>query len=898
MTGMAAAAQDWPAVTMECRPGSRWWWLGSAVDEKNLTYNIEQYAKAGLGTLEITPIYGVKGNEANDIEYLSDKWMKMLAHSYTQAEANGMAIEMNNGTGWPFGGPGVSIEEAATKAVFVHADITGGKTVRHTFTTDKSHDRLNRLMAYGDGGETVVDLTADVTDNTLVWNAPKGKWQLVALFTGKTGQQVKRAAPGGEGFVLDHLNPEAVTNYLNKFDRAFAVSKVPYPQTFFNDSYEVYGADWTPSLLQEFEKRRGYRLQDHFPDFISNERTETTRRIVSDYRQTMAEMLLDNFLRPWSGWAHSHGSLTRNQAHGSPANLIDAYACVDIPECEGFGLSDFNIKGLRTDSLRKKNDSDISMLKYASSAAHITGKKLVSSETFTWLTEHFRTSLSQCKPDMDLMFVSGVNHAFFHGTPYSPREAAWPGWLFYASINMSPTNSIWRDASAFFEYITRCQSFLQSGRPDSDFLLYLPIHDMWDELPGRMVAFDIHRMNRYAPKFISAVHAIIDRGYDVDYVSDAIIGTLIAKNGQLVAGGNSHYKAIIVPEARLMPEQTLEKLLSLAEQGATVIFAGRYPESVPGYADLSRRMAVFDRLKARMSGNSFTGKGRVLLAEDYDRALELSGVKGEELRTKHGLHFVRRILDDGKLYFVSSLQNADTDSTVTLNAKGRSWMLYNPMNGEKGVITPVDTTGGTTKIRLQLKSGESVFIRSLDYPVTGVPRWNYTTEMPGAITLQNGWELEFVESTPSIGGVFDIDSLRPWTALDIPAAKINTGTARYRTQIELTSVEADSWVLDLGDVRESARVYVNSQYAGTLWAVPFRMDIGRLLKLGRNTIEVEVTNLPANRIAHMDRCKTEWRIFKNANMARLNGEKEDYSRWGTIPAGLNSEVRLIPVKYD
>ena len=75
------------------------------------------------------------------------------------------------------------------------------------------------------------------------------------------------------------------------------------------------------------------------------------------------------------------------------------------------------------------------MLKYASSAAHIAGKTYTSSETFTWLTEHFRTSLSQCKPDMDLMFVSGVNHMFFHGTPYSPKEAEWPGWLFYASIN-------------------------------------------------------------------------------------------------------------------------------------------------------------------------------------------------------------------------------------------------------------------------------------------------------------------------------------------------------------------------------------------------------------------------------------------------------------------------------
>ena len=121
------------------------------------------------------------------------------------------------------------------------------------------------------------------------------------------------------------------------------------------------------------------------------------------------------------------------------------------------------------------------MLKYAPSAAHICGKPYTSSETFTWLTEHFRTSLSQLKPDIDLMFCAGVNHMFFHGTCYSPKEDTWPGWKFYASIDMSPTNSIWRDAPYFMQYVERCQSFLQWGEPDNDFLVYLPVRDMWQK---------------------------------------------------------------------------------------------------------------------------------------------------------------------------------------------------------------------------------------------------------------------------------------------------------------------------------------------------------------------------------------------------------------------------------
>ncbi len=571
LLGSTVQAQNWPEIKPEARPGSRWWWMGSAVDQKGLAYNLHKYGTAGIGSLEITPIYGVKGNEQRDIPFLSSRWMEMYQYTQDEAQKNGIDIDMNTGTGWPFGGPEITLEHAATRAIFEQYTVTGGKKIEQQIeiTSPKEQKQrefaqLSRLMAYAEDG-TCLNLTSKVKNGKLEWNAPKGKWKLIALFVGKTLQKVKRAAPGGEGYVMDHMNPEAVKGYFTKFDRAFKQNKATYPRTFFNDSYEVYKADWTPHLLEEFERRRGYKLEEHFPEFLDASRPEATRRIVSDYRETVSEMLIDNFTTQWTKWAHKHGSTTRNQAHGSPANLIDTYASVDIPECEGFGLTDFHIKGLRKDSLTRPNFSDISMLKYASSAAHIAGKPYTSSETFTWLTEHFRTSLSQCKPDMDLMFVSGVNHMFFHGTPYSPQDAAWPGWLFYASINMSPTNSIWRDAPAFFEYITRCQSFLQMGQPDNDFLVYLPIYDLWDELPGRLVSFDIHKMDRYAPKFIKTIQTIIAGGYDVDYISDAFIKTTRCADNQLVTSGGTHYKALIVPAARLMPAATLRFLYTYTD---------------------------------------------------------------------------------------------------------------------------------------------------------------------------------------------------------------------------------------------------------------------------------------------------------------------------------------------
>ena len=122
-----AMAQSWPSATTEAKPGTRWWWLGSAVDKENLQWNLKQYADHGIGAVEITPLYGVQGNEANNIPYLSDKWMSMLRYTAEQCRENGIELDMATGTGWPFGGPWVPLEESACKVVFVDTVFTGKK---------------------------------------------------------------------------------------------------------------------------------------------------------------------------------------------------------------------------------------------------------------------------------------------------------------------------------------------------------------------------------------------------------------------------------------------------------------------------------------------------------------------------------------------------------------------------------------------------------------------------------------------------------------------------------------------------------------------------------------------------------------------------------------------------
>jgi hypothetical protein len=855
---------SWPEITQEAKPWTRWWWLGSDVDSVNLTYNLEALSHAGIGGVEVTPVYGVQGRDAHYIDYLSPRWMAMLAFTESEAARLGMSVDMSNGTGWPFGGPEVTIDDAACKAIFQEYTLRGGQSLSQRIVVKDEKQQpfatLGKLMAYSTDGKAI-DLTEKVSsDGKLDWTATQGNdYKLIALFVGKTLQQVKRAAPGGQGYVIDHLNKEAVKRYLDKFEKAFAKNNTPYPHSFFNDSYEVYGGDWTPGLLNEFEQRRGYRLQDHFPDFLAKGATEASVRVIVDYRETVADMLRENFTQTWTDWAHSHGVTTRNQAHGSPANLLDIYASVDIPECESFGITDFDVPGLRKDSIRKQNDSDPTILKYASSAAHITGKKYTSSETFTWLTEHFRTSLSQCKPELDLMFISGVNHVFFHGATYSPKEAEWPGWKFYAAIDMSPTNTIWRDAPAFFDYITRAQSFLQSGTPDNDFLLYFPMYDIWQEKRGNYyLPFAIHDVLHELPNFSEAVEQITKRGFDLDYISDRFLQTTTVKNGRLITEGGTGYKALILPPAKHIPPATQQQIDNLIQQGATVIYGKNE------YAELSQY-------------------------EQYEESL-VSDKGGKLIRRKH---------DAGYIYFMTMLQNKSVDGWITLGTPAKSAMLFDPMTGKKGKAQ-LRGDNGHTEVYLQLQPGESIILKTFTTKNIQAENWNYYQPTGKKIELKNGWTMRFIESIPQINEQFHLTALGSWTDLPNDTVKINRGTALYQTTFNVTKEEGKEYRLCLGDVRESAVVKVNGKKAGTLFAVPFEANIGDLLQTGENIMAIEVTNLPANSIADYDRRGVQWRIFKEINFVNITYSDTRFDIWEPMPSGLLGPVTIneLQIKND
>ncbi len=865
IAALGAAAQSWPEVMNEAKPGTRWWWHGSAVDKGNLQWLMQQYSEHGIGAVEITPVDAIQGNEANNIPYLSDRWMEMLRQVQQNARESDMEVGMATGTGWPFGGPWVPLEESACKVVFVEASFLGRQARGLELAVsegDRPYSHLSKVMAYSSRG--AFDVTPFVKDGHLSWSAPEGtseneSWQVIALFVRYGVLKVKRAAPGGEGWVIDHFDSTSVAHYLQHIEAAFERTGTPYPHTFFNDSYEVATATWTTRLLQEFEHRRGYRLEEYLPELTGhlaeNRRSSKTREeVVSDYRETLSDLLLENFTMQWTAWAHRHGAITRNQAHGSPSNLIDCYAAVDIPEIEGFGLSELGIKGLRTDPGKTRpNYSDFSMLKYASSAAHICNKPFTSSETFTWLTEHFRTSLSQLKPDLDLMFCAGVNHIFFHGSAYSPQGDAWPGWKFYASIDMSPTNSIWRDAPYFMQYATRCQSFLQWGRPDNDFLVLLPVRDMWrTHLDQLLMMFTIHDMARLAPEFIETILSIDRAGFDCDYISERLLLNVAFRDGMLTTQGGTQYRGLIVPGSGRMSEAAGKHIEALKAQGAP-IFYDINPEALSRVA------------------------------------------RPETMKAGYGLKAIRRSNPSGYHYFIANLTPNDVSAAIPLAVPFRRAVWFNPLNGE---IQPArfDEQG----VEMNLRSGESMILQTWDEGNgnTGEGSSLKTAEArvdSDRILLEGPWTLSFIEEAPRVGKTFRLDSLQTWETLDDDSVKVTMGTGVYSTRFRMRKGEDPKgpWQIDLGDVRESARVYINGQYIGCAWCVPFVLDCRQALREGWNDIRIEVTNLPANRIRELDSRGVKWRKMTGINLVDINYKHTTYEGWDLVPSGLNSAVSLV-----
>jgi hypothetical protein len=594
-------------------------------------------------------------------------------------------------------------------------------------------------------------------------------------------------------------------------------------------------------------------------------------------------------------WSHDHGFKSREQAHGAPANLLDLYASADVPETETFGSSNFPIPGFRADPNPGHGKPEPMISRFASSAAHVAGRPYASSETLTWLREHFNVALSQCKPEVDQVFLAGINRVYFHGSCYSPTDAAWPGWLFYASTEFNSRNTIWRDLPAMNAYIARCQSILQGGSPDNDVLVYWPIYDQWNDASGMEKRFAMSP-SRWANESPCAQleRELIQAGYAFDLVSDRQLNETKFVDGRLRASGGAQYRVLVVPPCDRMPAGTLHQIVALIDAGATVIFQSHLPGDVPGLGNLEQRRAQFqsDRSRlARKEGLIANGAVAAQLAKLQVR---------REAIADSGVGFIRRRTDGGHDYFLANLTGKALDSWVPLGSTCQSAAILDPLSGRGGVAA-TRAAGDATEVYVQLQPGDSRVLRCFENRKASGDAWPYLTDAAAPVPIAGTWQIDFIDGSggSTTPAAIKTEKLASWTTLGDDAARTFAGTARYRIEFDLPAAQSEviDWQLNLGDVRESARVKVNGQDAGVAWSLPFTLNVGRLLKPGaRNVLELEVTNLAANCIRDLDKRGAKWKAFHEINYVDIHYKKFDASNWELVDSGLLGPVTLRPMR--
>ena len=410
----ATAPLAWPEVTRTMKPWAINWWMGGAVNEAGLENQCAEMARARFGGFNVVHIYNDKYNlrhpnaprkpyvpDEKCRAFLSPEWLDAWNSAVRIARSHGLGVDLSMCSGWCFGGPWVTQDDAASSLVRVHVP-----------------------------------------------------------------------GPGGEGYHIDPFSATAMSNHIARFEAAFGRNgTAERPRGFYHDSFEYYGA----------RPKHGEDLD----------------------AAALACFTV------WTDWCRANGYETRNQAHGAPANWLDLYAIASIPETEMFGRGDKN--------------RDILLSKFASSAAHVAGRRLVSAEACTWVDEHFREKPADVKLMLDQLFLSGVNHVFYHGWNYSPVDADWPGWSFFASLQMNPRNPLWREVTALNDYVIRCQSIFQTWTPDNDLLVRWNPDEYRNARPGNRGKFmTIHNGDVWFHPTPCGKRAreLWNAGYQFDFVSD------------------------------------------------------------------------------------------------------------------------------------------------------------------------------------------------------------------------------------------------------------------------------------------------------------------------------------------------------------------------------------------
>lgn len=862
---------------VDTRPVMRWWWFGSSVTKPELKRELETMRGAGIGGVEIQPVYPLELDNAakgiRNLPYLSPEFLDDVSFANTTARSLGMRVDITLGSGWPYGGPHTSLELAAGRLKVASATIAAGKLALPELAEG---DKLIAAFAvkgnaksFDAASATRLDLDTKAVPASLV-----GETALFFLAS-HTRQMVKRPAASAEGYVLDHFARAAINEHIA--DVATPLLKAfgdQPPYSVFSDSLEVYGADWTPNLPAEFLKRRDYDLVPHLPELVAGG-TLKAEAIRHDWGLTLSELIRENYLVPLTQFAEEHHTRFRSQTYGEPAVTFADEAAPNLPEGEGPQWRAF------------------SFTRWASSASHLYDRNVTSAETWTWLhSPAFRATPLDMKVEADRMFLLGVNQLIGHGYPYSPPSAGEPGWAFYAAAALNDHNPWFAVMPDVTKYLQRVSWLLRQGKPANDVALLLPEDDAQAAyMPGH-VSVTVEMRRLITPELMSV---ILDAGYNIDYIDASTIDKL----------SKIPYPVLVIPPTDRIPLATYRKIERFAAAGGKVITVGKLPSLAPG-------------LKEQNESAEIASLSKKLLEDDASKAVHVASVDGlrEALHNAlapdldatgqaAGLGFLHRKLAQSDIYFVVNTENHPMDTSVHFRAARTSLEAWDPDGGR---VLEKQELHADSRIKLTLAPYESRIFVLKDHldPSSQQKRMDAAVQDKQVAELSGGWQLRFPGDKPQM-----LSSLTSWT--NLPEKKYYSGEGVYSRSITLhrTPNSHSHWLLDFGagtptvdprppgsngiralldpPIREAAVVFVNGRRVGSLWHPPYRIDISEFVHSGENAVEVHVYNTAINLLSGQP--PHDYTALRAMYGRRF--DPQDMDNLQPVPSGLFGTIRLL-----
>lgn len=812
-----------------------WYIFGPAWNVAEAGRELREMANAGIGGVLIFPAYPIALDDPklgiHNQEYLSPEYLEVFRGVTKIARRLGLTVDTVLGTGWPYGGPSVTLEESAHSIGMLRpaGELKPGEKLIATFTAPN--------------GETTV------------------------FYSSPTRMQVKRASLGAEGLIIDHYNPEALRHFLS----AVGDKLVNGVRSIFSDSLEVYRATWTDRFPEIFHKHCGYDLTPHLVTLFDGDHPDSAD-VRRDFWGALSQQAEEAYVRPLREWAHSKGVTTQVESYGTPPVSIASYRWVDVPVGEHYEWKEF------------------SSSRWASSGGHLAGKPVILAEAWTWagLPNRFADTLEDLKLCSDLHFLSGINALYGLTYAYSPMALGSPGWVPYFGPAINHTSPGWPHFRYLVEYVNRASHVLQQGKPVADIAVYLPVEDAMASSPPDQLLLNWSVRDRLSsngppPEFSlkNALHyesnivkTIITNGYAFDGVDTYTMNGGMHVSGGRLRMGDGNYSVLVLPNLTGIDLESAEKISEFARSGGTVIATKRLPDRAWGFRDRERRSA---RVRESMAGIAVCDDD----LESFRKALRMHPPDIDFAHPSENVSFVHRRTVDRDFYFIANTSEKPQFLDAAFLVNGRAPDSWDLMTGNIEPVAEFERRGNTTRIAFELGPRASrvfVFADSSRQPRV-VPANGPATPFP----LNPRWKLKLEDRT------IELNRLKSWT--EIPFARFFSGRGTYEAEFDAPAFKRHAAMLDLGSVRETAEVWINDEQAGVAWMRPYRVHVTKLLRPGRNRIRVDVTNLLINRILGMGPIDYSKVYAKYGERFPPGDEWKTVKE--PLPSGLLGPVRLV-----